>query len=78
VDSSIAALAARRLELCRRVAEIKKATGRPIRDEAREATVRARFSESLGKDATKAAGLADALIALGLEAEGWKGDPTLR
>ena len=33
----------------------KKATGRPIRDEAREATVRARFAESLGKDATKAA-----------------------
>jgi chorismate mutase len=72
VDSSIASLAARRLELCRRVAEVKKATGRPIRDEAREATVRARFAESLGQDATKAAGLADALIALGLEAEGWE------
>ena len=78
VDASIAALAARRLELCRRVAEVKKATGRPIRDEAREATVRARFAESLGKDATKAAGLADALIALGLEAEGWEGDATRR
>ncbi len=72
VDVSIASLAARRLELCRRVAEVKKATGRPIRDEAREATVRARFAESLGKDATKAASLADALIALGLEAEGWE------
>ncbi len=78
VDSSIAALAARRLELCRRVAEVKKSTGRPVRDEAREATVRARFAESLGKDATKAAGLADALIALGLEAEGWEGDVTPR
>ena len=78
VDSSIAALAARRLELCRRVAEVKKATGRPVRDEAREATVRARFAESLGKDATKASGLADALIALGLEAEGWEGDATRR
>ena len=55
VDTSIAVLAARRLELCRRVGEVKKATGRPIRDEAREATVRARFAESLGKDATKAA-----------------------
>jgi 3-deoxy-7-phosphoheptulonate synthase len=77
VDASIAALAARRLELCRRVAQVKKATGRPIRDEAREATVRARFAESLGKDATKAAGLADALIALGLEAEGWE-EPTRR
>ena len=78
VDTSIAVLAARRLELCRRVGEVKKATGRPIRDEAREATVRARFAESLGKDATKAASLADALIALGLEAEGWEGEPTRR
>jgi 3-deoxy-7-phosphoheptulonate synthase len=78
VDVGIAALAARRLELCRRVAEVKKATGRPIRDEAREATVRARFAERLGKDATKASGLADALIALGLEAEGWEEDATRR
>ena len=78
VDASIASLAARRLELCRRVAEVKKATGRPIRDEAREATVRARFAESLGKDATKASGLADALIALGLEAEGWTEEATRR
>ncbi len=53
---------------------MKKATGRPIRDEAREATVRARFAERLGRDAAKAAGLADALIALGLEAEGWEGE----
>jgi 3-deoxy-7-phosphoheptulonate synthase len=78
VDGSIASLAARRLELCRRVAEVKKATGRPIRDEAREATVRARFAESLGKDATKATSLADALIALGLEAEGWTEEATRR
>jgi 3-deoxy-7-phosphoheptulonate synthase len=78
VDASIASLAARRLELCRRVGEVKKATGRPIRDEAREATVRARFAESLGTDATKAAGLADALIALGLEAEGFEEDATRR
>ncbi len=78
VDAGIASLAARRLELCRRVAEIKRETGRPIRDEAREATVRARFEERLGKDATKAAGLADALIALGLEAEGWEEGSTPR
>jgi chorismate mutase len=55
------------------VAEIKRATGRPIRDEAREATVRARFEEELGTDAPGATQLADALIALGLEAEGWQG-----
>src|SRR5207245_1931307 len=66
--------AARRLALCRMVAAVKRATGRPIRDEARENTVRARFAEALGADAPNAALLADALIALGLEAEGWKED----
>ncbi len=73
VDGEIGRLASRRLALCRAVAETKRAAGRPIRDEAREATVRARFEEALGADAPNAALLADALIALGLEAEGWKG-----
>jgi 3-deoxy-7-phosphoheptulonate synthase len=73
VDREIGSLAARRLALCRMVAAVKRATGRPIRDEARENTVRARFAEALGTDAPNAALLADALIALGLEAEGWKG-----
>ncbi len=72
VDRGIGTLAARRLALCRMVAAVKRATGRPIRDEARENTVRARFAEALGADAPNAALLADALIALGLEAEGWK------
>jgi 3-deoxy-7-phosphoheptulonate synthase len=74
VDGEISHLASRRLDLCRRVAAVKRATGRPIRDEAREATVRQRFAEALGKDAPNAAKLADALIALGLQAEGWKED----
>jgi chorismate mutase len=73
VDAEIGRCVSRRLALCRAVAEIKRATGRPIRDEAREATVRARFEEELGADAPGAVVLADALIALGLEAEGWKG-----
>jgi 3-deoxy-7-phosphoheptulonate synthase len=73
VDGEIGRLVSRRLALCRAVAETKRAAGRPIRDEAREATVRARFEEALGADAPNAALLADALIALGLEAEGWKG-----
>jgi chorismate mutase len=72
VDREIGALALRRLELCRRVASVKRATGRPIRDEAREATVRARFVEALGPDSGSADRLADALITLGLEAEGWR------
>jgi 3-deoxy-7-phosphoheptulonate synthase len=72
VDRDIGSLASRRMELCRRVAVVKRATGRPIRDEGREAIVRARFAEALGKDAPDAARLADALIALGLRAEGWK------
>ncbi len=73
VDAEIGRRVSRRLALCRAVAEIKRATGRPIRDEAREATVRARFEEELGADAPGATQLADALIALGLEAEGWQG-----
>jgi 3-deoxy-7-phosphoheptulonate synthase len=72
VDGEISRLASRRLDLCRRVATVKRATGRPIRDEARETTVRQRFAEALGKDAPNAAKLADALISLGLEAEGWR------
>jgi chorismate mutase len=73
VDAGIAGLVSRRLALCRAVAVTKRATGRPIRDEAREATVRARFEEALNGDAPNAAVLADALISLGLQAEGWEG-----
>lgn len=65
-DSAIAGLVARRIELCRRVGAVKRADGRPIRDEAREALVRARFAETLGE---RAAPLADTLIAFGLEVE---------
>ena len=74
VDAEIGRLASRRLELCRRVAVVKKSTGRPLRDEAREATVRTRFAVALGPDAPNATRLAEALIALGLEAEGWTED----
>ena len=73
VDTEIGRSVSRRLSLCRAVAGIKRGSGRPIRDEAREATVRARFEEALGADASSAAVLADALITLGLEAEGWEG-----
>jgi chorismate mutase len=69
VDGGIARLAAQRLELARRVGAVKKATGRPIRDEAREASVRARFAEALGGDTPSATRLADTLIDLALEAE---------
>jgi len=72
VDGGIARLAAQRLELARRVGAIKKASGRPIRDEAREASVRARFAEALGGDTPGATRLADTLIDLALEAEGGK------
>jgi len=72
VDRGISALVSRRLALCRRVAAVKRASGRPLRDEAREATVRARFAEALGSEAVNAEKLADALISIGLEAEGWK------
>ncbi len=75
VDAEISRRVSRRLALCRAVAEIKRASGRPIRDEAREATVRARFEEELGAGAPGAALLADALITLGLEAEGWEAPP---
>ncbi|KAA0254021.1 MAG: 3-deoxy-7-phosphoheptulonate synthase [Acidobacteria bacterium] len=75
VDREISALVSRRLELCRRVAGAKRRLGRPIRDEAREATVKARFAEALGGSVpeTGAERLADALIGLGLHAEGWPG-----
>ena len=69
VDGSIARLAARRLELARLVGAVKKASGRPIRDEAREASVRARFAEALGSNAPGATRLADTLIDLALDAE---------
>ncbi len=69
VDEGIARLAARRIDLARLVGAVKKSSGRPIRDEAREASVRARFAEALGEDALGAARLADALIDLALEAE---------
>jgi len=48
---------------------MKRASGRPIRDEARETSVRARFAEALGPEAPGAARLADTLIDLALEAE---------
>ncbi len=69
VDGGIARLAAQRLELARRVGAVKKASGRPIRDEAREASVRARFAEALGGDTPAAMRLVDTLIDLALEAE---------
>jgi 3-deoxy-7-phosphoheptulonate synthase len=72
VDVEIGRFVSRRLALCRAVAETKRAAGRPIRDEAREASVRASFEQALGTDAPNAALLADTLITLGLEAEGWR------
>jgi 3-deoxy-7-phosphoheptulonate synthase len=69
VDGGIARLAARRLELARRVGAMKRAAGRPIRDEAREASVRARFMEALGPATPGATRLADTLIDLALDAE---------
>ncbi len=71
VDHEIADAVTRRLELCRRVAEVKRRNGLPIRDEGREATVRARFAEALGAE-TEGERLAEALIALGLAAEGYE------
>jgi len=75
-DHDIGRLVARRLELCRRVAAAKHEAGRPIRDEEREAAVRRRFATVLAEAAPGASAerLADLLIGLGLEAEGWKGD----
>ena len=77
VDGGIARLAARRLDLARLVGAVKKASGRPIRDEAREASVRARFAEALGEDAAGATRLADALIDLAVDAER-RGRPAAR
>ena len=75
-DHEIGRLVGRRLELCRRVASAKLDAGRPIRDEEREATVRRRFAAALAEAAPGASAerLADLLIGLGLEAEGWLGD----
>jgi 3-deoxy-7-phosphoheptulonate synthase len=75
-DHEIGRLVARRLELCRRVAAAKHDAGRPLRDEEREAAVRKRFVTVLAQAAPGAGAerLADLLIGLGLEAEGWKGD----
>jgi 3-deoxy-7-phosphoheptulonate synthase len=75
-DHDIGRLVARRLELCRRVAVAKQDAGHPVRDEEREAAVRRRFATILAEAAPGASAerLADLLIGLGLEAEGWKGD----
>jgi 3-deoxy-7-phosphoheptulonate synthase len=74
-DREIGRLVARRLELCRRVAVAKHDAGRPVRDEEREAAVRERFRAALAEAAPGAGAerLADLLIGLGLEAEGWDG-----
>jgi 3-deoxy-7-phosphoheptulonate synthase len=71
VDADLGRLVSRRLALCRKVARVKEATGRPLRDEGREATVRSRLVETLGGQ-PEAGRLADALIALSLAEEGWK------
>jgi len=70
-DHDIGRLVARRLELCRLVAIAKRGAGRPLRDEAREAAVRARFASALAQAAPGAGAerLADLLIGLGLEVE---------
>lgn len=73
VDREIAAAAKRRLELCRRVAVAKTLSGRPLRDPAREEAVRKGYREALDLPGASGARLADALISLGLEAEGWTG-----
>jgi len=39
LDSDILRLLERRMELCRRMSEVKRATGMPLRDQAREANV---------------------------------------
>lgn len=79
-DHDIGRLVGRRMELCRRVAVAKRDAGWPIRDEEREAAVRRRFATVLAEAAPGASAerLADLLIGLGLEAEGWKGDLTPR
>jgi 3-deoxy-7-phosphoheptulonate synthase len=75
-DRAIAALVGRRLDLCRSVAAVKRASGAAIRDHEREASVRDRFAKLLGADTTIGERLADALIALGLEVEGWQEEAT--
>lgn len=74
VDRQIGRLVARRLELCRRVAEAKRAAGVPVRDAAREETVTARYLDTPGMDRDSARRLAESLISLGLAAEGWTGE----
>ena len=74
VDREIARLVARRLELCRRVAEAKRAAGVPLRDAAREQTVTARYLETPGMDEGSARRLAESLIAMGLTVEGWSAE----
>jgi 3-deoxy-7-phosphoheptulonate synthase len=74
VDGEIGRLVARRLELCRRVALAKRATGVPVRDAAREETVTARYLEMPGMDEASARRLAESLISMGLAAEGWTGE----
>jgi len=71
VDREIGRLVARRLELCRRVADAKRAAGVPLRDAAREETVMARYLETPGIDEGSARRLAESLIAMGLTVEGW-------
>lgn len=74
VDREIGRLVARRLELCRRVADAKRAAGVPLRDAAREETVMARYLETPGIDEGSARRLAESLIAMGLTVEGWSAE----
>ena len=62
---------ARRLELCRRVADAKRAAGVPLRDAAREEKVTARYLDTPGMDEATARRLAESIIAMGLTVEGW-------
>jgi 3-deoxy-7-phosphoheptulonate synthase len=71
VDREIGRLVARRLELCRRVANAKRAAGVPLRDAAREESVTARYLETPGMDEPSARRLAESLISMGLTVEGW-------
>lgn len=74
VDREIGRLVARRLELCRRVAEAKRAAGVPLRDTAREERVTARYLDTPGIDEASARRLAESIIAMGLTVEGWSGE----
>jgi 3-deoxy-D-arabino-heptulosonate 7-phosphate (DAHP) synthase len=74
VDREIGRLVARRLGLCRRVAEAKRAAGVPLRDAVREETVMARYLETPGMEEGAARRLAESLIAMGLSVEGWTGE----